>query len=280
VFIIALSIATDLTAPLGIAVLFILVVPFEKLWPRHRGQQIRRDGLGTDLAFALATPLLSLAGLIIAAVAGVLSLAWIPGLLLRPAIAMIPGPALVVVGAVLFDLCGYWVHRLSHERAFLWRFHSIHHTGRELDWLSGVRVHPLDGVLIGPPVVLLIAAGFPPNVTSGIAVAQIVIGLFLHANVRWRLRPLHLIIATPDFHHWHHANEPDAIRTNYAAYVPMWDQLFGTYRIPQNRQPSRYGINETHPETFIELLHTPLKGLGLHRSRNLAPRSNVEPNTA
>jgi sterol desaturase/sphingolipid hydroxylase (fatty acid hydroxylase superfamily) len=280
VFIIALSIATDLTAPFGIAVLFILVVPFEKLWPRHRGQRIRRDGLGTDLAFALATPLLSLAGLIIAAVAGVLSLAWIPGLLLRPAIAMIPGPALVVVGAVLFDLCGYWVHRLSHERAFLWRFHSIHHTGRELDWLSGVRVHPLDGVLIGPPVVLLIAAGFPPNVTSGIAVAQIVVGLFLHANVRWRFRPLHRIIATPDFHHWHHANEPDAIRTNYAAFVPMWDQLFGTYRIPQNRQPSRHGINETHPDTFIELLHTPLKGLQLHRSRNLAPRSNVEPNTA
>lgn len=259
--IIAISVRTNASAPLLIVALFILVVPFEKLFPRHRSQRVRRKGLGTDLAFALATPLISGAGLVVALIAGVLSLMWLPGLALRPLIATLPAPALPILGAVLFDLAGYWVHRLAHEKALLWRFHSVHHTGEQLDWLSGIRVHPLDGVLLGPPVLLLITAGFPADITGAIAVLQMIVGLFLHANVCWRLRPLHRIIATPDFHHWHHANEPASIHTNYASFLPIWDQLFGTYRLPKDRQPSRYGIDEPHPTSFAELLIAPLKGL-------------------
>jgi sterol desaturase/sphingolipid hydroxylase (fatty acid hydroxylase superfamily) len=259
--IVTISLATDASAPIPIMVLFALVVPFEKFFPRHQSQRVRRPGLTTDLAFALATPLLSVVGLVVALIAGVLSLVWLPGLALRPLVRALPIAVLPILGAVLFDLAGYWVHRLAHEKAALWRFHSVHHSGEQLDWLSGVRVHPLDGVLIGPPVLLLSAAGFPAEVTGGIAVAQLVIGLFLHANVRWHLRPLQRVIATPDFHHWHHANEPDAIHTNYAAFLPIWDQLFGTYRIPNDRQPSGYGINEPHPTDFVGLLSSPLRGL-------------------
>jgi sterol desaturase/sphingolipid hydroxylase (fatty acid hydroxylase superfamily) len=263
----SVSVAAKPSAAFAVVALFVLVVPLEKLFPRHRGQRVRREGLGTDLAFALATPLISFVGLIVAVVAGALSLAWLPGLALRPVVRALPLPALAVLGAVLFDLAGYWAHRFAHENATLWRFHSVHHSSPTLDWLSGIRVHPLDGLLIGPPVLLLIASGFPPKVTGGIAGAQLVIGLFLHANVRWRLRPLQRIVATPDFHHWHHANEPDAVHTNYAAFLPIWDQLFGTYRVPQDRQPAAYGIDEPHPKTFIGLLTAPLRHLRLPRLR-------------
>jgi sterol desaturase/sphingolipid hydroxylase (fatty acid hydroxylase superfamily) len=257
----AISFVVEPSAAFGIAVIFALIEPFEKLFPRHRGQRVRRGGLGTDLVFAVASPVLSFIGLAIAIVAGVMSFAWLPGLVLRPIVSVLPTPLLVITGALLFDLAGYWVHRFAHENATLWRFHWIHHSSEHLDWLSGVRVHPLDGVLIGPPVLLLIAAGFPADVTGGIAVAQIVIGLFLHANVRWRLRPLHRIVATPDFHHWHHANEPEAVHTNYAAFLPLWDQLFGTFRIPRDRQPLRYGIDDPLPTNFVGLLIHPFAGL-------------------
>jgi CRISPR-associated Cas5-like protein len=270
--IVALSMVTDASAPLAVVLLFVVVVPFEKLFPRHRNQRVRRTGLGTDLAFALATPLISAVGLIVALIAGVVSMVWLPGLAFRPVVQALPPPLLPIVGALLFDLIGYWVHRLAHENATLWRFHSIHHTGEHLDWLSGVRVHPLDGVLIGPPVVFLIAAGFPAEATGGIAAAQLIIGLFLHANVRWRLRPLHRIVATPDFHHWHHANEPEAIHTNYAAFLPVWDQIFGTYRIPRNRQPFRYGIDEPHPSTLVGLLAAPFAGVARNWSARRAAR--------
>ena len=35
-------------------------------------------------------------------------------------------------------------------------------------------------------------------------------GILLHANVRWQMKPLQKVIATPEFHHWHHEAEPGA----------------------------------------------------------------------
>jgi len=55
---------------------------------------------------------------------------------------------------------------------------------------------------------------------------------FIHANVRWELHLLRRVIATPAFHHWHHANEPEAIDKNFAVHTPVWDRLFGTYYLP------------------------------------------------
>ena len=77
----------------------------------------------------------------------------------------------------------------------------------------------LDGAIIAPAVVFLIAAGFSTETAVVITVLQILVGLFLHANVRWRLRPMHKIIITPEFHHWHHTNEPDAIWSNYSTFL-------------------------------------------------------------
>jgi sterol desaturase/sphingolipid hydroxylase (fatty acid hydroxylase superfamily) len=67
---------------------------------------------------------------------------------------------------------------------------------------------------------------------------------FIHANVRWELHLLRRVIATPAFHHWHHANEPEAIDKNFAVHTPVWDRLFGTYYLP-DRWPRSYGL--AHP---------------------------------
>ena len=45
-------------------VLFILVVPVEKLFPRHRGQKVRRPLYKLDMSYAMSSPLLNLVGLI------------------------------------------------------------------------------------------------------------------------------------------------------------------------------------------------------------------------
>jgi sterol desaturase/sphingolipid hydroxylase (fatty acid hydroxylase superfamily) len=245
---------------LSLVLLFVLVVPFEKLFPRHR-QRLRRPGLSTDVAYALSQPALAIAGLVVGVVVGALSLAWLPGLLLRPGVAALPPVARAVVAFLLFDLVIYWVHRWSHEVPFLWRFHSIHHSSERMDWISAVRAHPLDGALVAPPVLFLIAAGFSPRVTGALAIAQAVLGIFLHANVRWRWRPLHKVVITPEYHHWHHANEPDALNTNYSVFLPAWDLLFGTYFMPRDRRPMVYGVNEPVPTTFVAQLGHPLRGL-------------------
>jgi sterol desaturase/sphingolipid hydroxylase (fatty acid hydroxylase superfamily) len=241
----------------ALVLLFVVVVPFEKLFPRHR-QRLRRPGLGTDLAYGAAQPVFRLASLAVGGFVAAVSLAWLPGLLLRPAVALLPFPAKAVLGVVLFDLASYWGHRFSHEVPFLWRFHVIHHSSPRLDWVSGIRVHPLDGLVIGPAVAFLFAAGFSAKVTGVVLIAQLIVGVFLHANVRWRVRPLQRLVATPEFHHWHHANEPDALNKNYSALLPVWDSLFGTYFMPHGRRPQVYGTDEPVPTSLMSQIRFPL----------------------
>jgi sterol desaturase/sphingolipid hydroxylase (fatty acid hydroxylase superfamily) len=185
---------------------------------------------------------------------------WIPGLMLRPLVSLIPFPVKALFGLILFDLASYWGHRWSHEVPLLWKFHSIHHSSERLDWVSGIRVHPLDGLAGVPALAFLLAAGFTTKVAGVILVAQLTVGIFLHANVRWRLRLLHRVVATPDFHHWHHANEPDALNRNYAPLLPVWDVLFGSYFMPSDRRPAVYGTDDPVPTDMLEQLRYPLRG--------------------
>jgi sterol desaturase/sphingolipid hydroxylase (fatty acid hydroxylase superfamily) len=244
----------------GLAALLVLVVPFERLFPRHR-QRFRRPGLVTDLLYGLTQPGLAVGGLVVGLTIGVLSLAWLPGLALRPLVTALPGPARVMTGFLLFDAWVYWGHRWSHELPFLWRFHAVHHSSPQMDWISGLRAHPFDGLVISPALLFLLAAGFSARLSGALVIVQLVIGLFLHANVRWRLRPLHRVVITPELHHWHHSNEPDARNHNYTTFLPLWDLLFGTYFMPVGRRPQVYGIDEEMPGSFTGQLVHPLRGL-------------------
>jgi sterol desaturase/sphingolipid hydroxylase (fatty acid hydroxylase superfamily) len=256
------AIALDAGLLFGVPILFVLIVPFEKMFPRHRGQKIRRPGVGTDIGYALATPILQIVGIVTAAGVGLLSLAWLPGVLLSPLVHRLPPIAAALLAVALFDLAVYWAHRWAHEVPALWRFHAVHHSPEQMDWISGFRSHPVDGLVIGPAAVFLLAAGFEPELTGLLAIVNLVIGLFLHANVRWRWRPLHRVVATPEFHHWHHANEADAHCSNYSGFLPIWDVVFGTFYMPANKRPLRYGIDEPIGEGMVDQLVAPVRPAG------------------
>ena len=251
----------------GILALFVILAPFEKLYPRQKGQKWRRPLAGNDISFALMNPVLNVVGITAFAVIGGLSLFWLPGLAFRPVVAMIPGWALPFVAFMLFDFLGYWTHRWAHEVPFLWRFHAVHHSPEHMDWVSGFRIHPFDGILIGPAVLFFLAAGFDAELTGVLAVFQIILGLFFHANVRVRWRWLDKIACNPEFHHWHHANESDSICHNYAPGLPWWDLMFGTYFMPHHksgRRPQNYGIDEYLPRNMVGQLTYPLRGARKH----------------
>ncbi len=253
-------------SPLGVILaLFVLVVPFEKLVPRHRGQPLRRPQVASDIGYALASPLLNTVGIAIAILVGFVTLAWVPGLALRPLVTMLPSGVKALVGIALFDLAIYWVHRWSHEVPLLWRFHAIHHSTEHLDWISGFRNHPFDGAIVAPPFFFLLAAGFSAEFTGALAIIQAIAGIFLHANVRWRLRPIHRVVITPEFHHWHHTNDPKAIHSNYSVFLPLWDQLFGTYFMPKHRRPTVYGVDEYIPTGMVAQLLHPFRDAGTSR---------------
>lgn len=243
----------------AILALFIIVVPLEKLFRRH-DQKIRRPGLRTDLTYALVSPVLNVAQVVVGVGIALLILPlWVPMLLLRPLVMGQPTWLMAIEGIVLLDILIYWTHKLSHEVGFFWRFHSIHHSSERMDWISGIRVHPFDGIIIAVPAVMLVAAGFQLEVVGAAAIIQTIIGLFAHANVRWRLRPLHRIVMTPEFHHWHHSNTPESIHSNYAVFLPLWDMVWGTYYMPADRRPEVYGNGENTPPSVPGQLLAPFR---------------------
>ena len=83
--------------------------------------------------------------------------------------------------------------------------------------------------------------------------------IFIHANVRVRFGPLRWLVATPEFHHWHHASDPLAYNSNFAGEFPWIDLAFGTLHLPVGRMPTAYGADEQAPERYFAQLAWPLR---------------------
>ncbi len=135
-----------------------------------------------------------------------------------------------VAGFVVSEVGYYWAHRWGHEIPWLWRFHSIHHSAEEMDFLVNTRAHPFDMAFsrfagLVPMYILGLAE---PIRTEGSVVPILVIfvsvgwGFFIHANLRWRFGPLEWLVATPAFHHWHHTKR-GPINRNFSANLPWLD---------------------------------------------------------
>src|SRR5580700_8255299 len=147
------------------------------------------------------------------------------------------------------EIGGYWGHRWSHEIPFLWRFHAIHHSAEEIDWLVTVKAHPVDMFFTRLcATVPLYVLGLAQPLGNRIDIVPILVtfattfwAYFIHANVSWRFGWLEWLISTPAFHHWHHTNDgPEVINKNYSAMLPLVDKCFGTFYLPP-AWPAKYG---------------------------------------
>src|SRR5262249_20777393 len=140
------------------------------------------------------------------------------------------------------DVTQYWVHRAFHRVPWLWRLHAIHHSSESMDWLAGSRLHLVDIVVTrGLSFVPLYVLGFAPTAVYAYLVFVSFLAVFTRANVRFDLGPLGCLVATPRFHHWHHAAHP--VDKNFAVHLPWIDRLFGTAYLPDGRWPDAYGID-------------------------------------
>ena len=168
------------------------------------------------------------------------------------------------VQALLFlvasDFMLYWLHRLFHGGEF-WKYHAVHHSSEELDWISAARFHPVNLVLGTISVdVILLMAGISPNIMLWVGPFTTFHSAFVHANLNWTLGPLRYVIATPVFHRWHHTPLEQGGNTNFAGTFPIWDILFGTFRMPEGRLPDNYGRDEaTMPTEIVGQLAFPFR---------------------
>jgi sterol desaturase/sphingolipid hydroxylase (fatty acid hydroxylase superfamily) len=247
-------------APLAVLIAGVIFIPLERLQPLHRGQHPLHKGWRTDMLYVFANGALLSMGLgALTAVTPALS-TWLVSAELRAAVARQPYWIQVIEVAILADLGFYVAHRLFHGVPWLWRFHAIHHSIQELDWLAGVRVHGLDQLVTkGISMLPLLVLGFdavPIAISAGIYFWH---SIFLHSNVRVSFGPLRWMIASPVFHHWHHAACPDAYGKNFAGQLSILDKLFGTMYMPKGQTPESYGVDEPVPHTYISQMLYPFK---------------------
>ena len=102
-----------------------------------------------------------------------------------------------------------------------------------MDWLAGSRMHVVEIVCLrGFTIIPMYALGFEEWALKAYILYIYLHSTFIHANVRFEFGWLKHIIATPQFHHWHHGIEKEAIDVNFAAAFPWLDRLFGTHHLP------------------------------------------------
>jgi len=256
-----------------LSVVFFLI---ERVMGRGRGQPLFRRGWITDVCFWFFTPLvtkvLTRASLIFPVLILIgLGVATADGLKTGAyqgfgPLARQPFWLEIIEIYVLFDLIGYWSHRLFH-RGRWWPFHAVHHSSEDLDWLSSVRVHPVNDLVSKvcqvTPFLLL---GFKPVAALSAAPFFTFYAIFVHANVDWDFGPLRYVIATPVFHRWHHCKDREAWDRNFAGLFVFWDMLFGTFYMPKGRKPENFGIPEAFPKDFLgQLVHPFARSFGKRR---------------
>ncbi len=251
--------------PGGLAIAFVLCLavfaPLESWLPHQTGRKFFRPGWLTDFIHFFIGDLLKKAAVIAFALPVVLVLGKLVNHELQARILSQPWWLQLIEAQVIAEVGGYWGHRLAHEIPFLWRFHAIHHSSEQLDWLAAARVHPVDqGFTRLFAFVPLYLLGFSKSTFGALIVLETFHAIFIHANVRLRFGWLEKIISTPAFHHWHHANGgPDVINKNYAGLLPWVDRLFGTHHLPTDRMPERYGIDAPMPPGYLGQLAAPFR---------------------
>jgi sterol desaturase/sphingolipid hydroxylase (fatty acid hydroxylase superfamily) len=253
----ALSVRSNIV--FGLAILAVIFIPLERLFALHP-RRVLRQGWRTDLVHYLVNGAALKVGLVVSVVVvGSVLRAFVPAPL-RLGIAASPSWVQIVAAFAITTVGGYAGHRAAHEVPLLWRFHRVHHSIRDMDWLAANHLHPLDETFGRSAAVLpLYALGFGRVSLGAFVILITVQAIFIHANVRIGLGPLRWVIATPHFHHWHHAREPQAYNTNFAGEFPVLDALFGTLYLPADRWPAQYGIDDTEPNGYLRQLAWPLR---------------------
>jgi sterol desaturase/sphingolipid hydroxylase (fatty acid hydroxylase superfamily) len=162
---------------------------------------------------------------------------------------------------ILKDFLEWGVHNLLHRIPWLWEFHKLHHSIKELDWIGNMRFHWMEIVIYRSLTYLpLIVLGASPKVILWIAVFTTLIGHLNHSNLKLNWGPFQYVLNSPRLHVWHHdvLNHKKSGQ-NFGIIFCLWDFIFGTAYLPSEEQPAKLGFEkmEKFPERLLPRLVYP-----------------------
>lgn len=249
-----------------VVILPLAFLALEFLFPARRHQPVPRRSLRLNLTYWFVNPLfIQVVSKVAVCVVGLglaLALGWPADESLLDGFGPLSRQPLWLQALemlVIADFVDYWTHRWFHvSRA--WRFHAIHHSPEQMNWLASARMHPVNDFITRlcqvVPVVLL---GLSIKAVLLVVPVLVFFVIVLHSNLNWDYGPFRWVLVSPLYHRWHHTTDPEGLDKNFAGIFPLWDLLFGTAHFPR-REPERFGVNHNPPpETLLGQLVYPFR---------------------
>jgi len=158
---------------------------------------------------------------------------------------------------VVLDFLQWTTHKILHRVPFLWRFHQIHHSIKEMGFAGHLRYHWMENVLYKPlkTVGVMLIGGLEPQHAFVVHFFTIIIGHINHSNLRLDYGPLRYILNNPVMHLYHHAyNLPKEHQhgMNFGLTLSIWDYLFKSAYVPERSGKVKLGYkgDENIPTSF------------------------------
>ncbi|MDT0293073.1 sterol desaturase family protein [Mesonia ostreae] len=158
---------------------------------------------------------------------------------------------------VIADFIQWNVHRQLHRRPWLWEFHKVHHSVKEMAFAAQFRFHFMETIFYkSVQYIPLAMIGFGIQQFFVVHMFAVFIGHLNHANLGWSYGYFGYIINNPKMHIWHHSKElPEKFKKgmNFGLSLSIWDYLFRTAYIPKNGKNIELGFegDEDFPGGFV-----------------------------
>ena len=166
-------------------------------------------------------------------------------------------PLQLFVFFILQDFFQWFTHTMLHKVPFLWNFHKVHHSVKEMGFAAHLRYHWMENILYKPlkTLAIMLIGGFEPEQAFIVHFITIAIGHLNHANVKLTYGPLKYILNNPVMHLYHHAYSLPKGKTgvNYGISLSLWDYVFKTNYIPDQDGEVKLGFkgDEKFPDDFV-----------------------------
>ncbi|HEX8326702.1 MAG TPA: sterol desaturase family protein [Hymenobacter sp.] len=261
---------------LDLLLLAVIFVPIEMAFPKNKQQSRFHAEWRTDLVYFVISHLfIQFFGVITQAPAKLL-FGWMGLAPLQHWVQNLPFVLEFLLALLVTDLFQYAAHRLFHSHVYLWRFHSVHHSTQAMDWLAGSRTHFVDiFVTRSISFIPLYVCGFSEITFSAYILFVSIHAVLIHANTSINFGWLRYLLVTPQFHHWHHCEDPAHYGKNFAIHFPLIDWVFGTYYLPGNEWPAATGVREgSYPKGYLKQLTHPFSKSPFDTSLDAAETSS------
>ena len=173
-------------------------------------------------------------------------------------LADLPQWAQLLLFFVVLDFVQWLTHMLLHKYSFLWQFHKVHHSVKEMGFAAHMRYHWMENILYKPlkTFAVMILGGFEPQQAFVVHFMTIMIGHLNHANIKLTWGIFKYLFNNPVMHLYHHAKTipTGKVGVNFAISLSLWDYLFKTNYIPEDSGEAPLGFpeDETFPKSFVK----------------------------